>query len=73
MAFLLAWLLSVLLDFVIWVFGQERGWFLFSQTVSCQVDTVSIVDDAVEDGVGDGRLADHFEPGCHGELGCYQR
>lgn len=33
---------------------------------------MSVMDDAIEDGVGDGRLADHFVPCRHGELGSDQ-
>jgi hypothetical protein len=34
---------------------------------------MGIVDDAIEDRVGDGRFADHLIPGCHGELSSDQR
>jgi hypothetical protein len=34
---------------------------------------MGIVDDTMEDGVGDGGFADHGVPGRHGKLGGYQR
>jgi hypothetical protein len=37
-----------------------RTWF--SQAVSGQIDAIGIVDDAVEDGVGERRDSDHLVP-----------
>ena len=34
---------------------------------------MGIVDNTIEDGVGDGGFADHGVPGRHGKLGGYQR
>ncbi len=34
---------------------------------------MGVVDDAIEDGVGDGGLPDHVVPLSDGELGCNQR
>src|SRR5882724_5260511 len=39
-----------------------------SQAVACQVEPLSVVDEAVENGVGIGRIADHGVPALDGEL-----
>ena len=39
--------------------GDGFGPVLLAQTVTSELQSVSIVDDAVEDGVGQSRLAEH--------------
>src|SRR5215471_15449263 len=50
--------------------GDGFGLVLLAQTVTSELQSVSIVDDAVEDGVGQGRLAEHditpqYRNDCH--------
>lgn len=40
----------------------------FSKALSGEFDTVGVVDEAIEDGVGDGRIADDFVPAVDGDL-----
>ena len=40
-----------------------------AQAFAGKFDAVGVVDDAVQDGVGIGGVADNFMPGCHGKLG----
>jgi hypothetical protein len=39
------------------------------QAFAGKFDAVGVVDEAVQDGVGIGGIADNFMPGCHGKLG----
>lgn len=39
-----------------------RGRVLFAQRVALELEAMGVVHDAIEDGVGDGRSADHFVP-----------
>ena len=38
-----------------------------------ELEAVSVVDEAIEDGIGEGRLADEVVPGFDGELAGHQR
>lgn len=40
----------------------------FAHAVAFEGDAVSIVDQAIEDGIGDGRLPDHFARMCNRQL-----
>jgi len=40
-----------------------------AQAFAGKFDAVGVVDEAVQDGVGIGGVADNFVPGCHGKLG----
>ena len=66
-------MLSGLSDFDICFLGQAMRSFLSPHAVSFQRDAMGIVDDAVEDSIGDRGLADHFVPGRHRELGGDER
>jgi hypothetical protein len=46
--------------------GRRRS--LFSHAVAGKFDAVGIVDEAVEDGIGNGRIADHVVPVIDGNL-----
>ena len=49
--------------------GQAGCGFLLSHAVSLQCNAVGVVDDAVEDGIGDGGFADQVVPLGDGHLG----
>ena len=38
-----------------------------------QFEPVGVVDEAIEDGIGVGWIADKIEPARYGQLACYQR
>jgi hypothetical protein len=42
---------------------------LFAQGIAAQLKAVGAMDDAVQDRVGEGRLADQVVPTVHGDLG----
>ncbi len=44
-----------------------------AQTFPRQLDTVGIVHEAIQDGIGVGRVTDDFVPSGQGELGCGDR
>ena len=46
---------------------------LFSEGIAAKLDAVGVVDDAVEDGVGQGRIADQIMPAVHRDLAGDQR
>ena len=50
--------------------SRFRGWDgpLFSHALACQFDAVGIVDKAIEDRVGDGRISDDLIPALDGHL-----
>src|SRR5260370_18432683 len=58
--------------------GSGRGQALFllvglpAQTVALEFDAVSIMDDAVQNGVAEGRVRDNVVPLRHGHLTCDQ-
>ena len=60
--------MSFAIDFLVFIAGQEGRRFLLSHTVSLQSDSVSVVNDPVEDGVCDCWLADHLVPFGDGRL-----
>ena len=67
---LVAWLLkSVGIGFAVFGVGQGACSFFPSHAVAFEGDTVGVVDDPVEDGVGDGGLSDHVVPLGNGQLG----
>jgi hypothetical protein len=41
-----------------------------SRALAAEFDAIRVVDDAVEDGVGEGRIADHVVPVIDGHLAC---
>jgi len=47
--------------------------FGFAHRWPVEIEAVGVVDEAVEDGIGEGRLADHLVPGLYGELAGDQR
>src|SRR5262252_3327062 len=53
--------------------GDGFGLVLLAQTVTSELQSVSIVDDAVEDGVGQGRLANQVVPAVDWDLAGDQR
>src|SRR6516165_4536606 len=53
--------------------GDGFGPVLLAQTVTSELQSVSIVDDPVEDGVGQGRLANQVVPAVDGDLASDQR
>src|SRR5215472_3591989 len=53
--------------------GDGFGLVLLAQTVTSELQSVSIVDDAVEDGVGQGRLANQVVPAVDWDLASDQR
>jgi hypothetical protein len=40
----------------------SSGWSLLAQALAAQFDAISVVDDPIEDGVGQGGIADKFVP-----------
>src|SRR5665811_1368284 len=50
-------------DRLIW-----SGLLLLSETLSFEFDAVGVVDDAIEDCVGDGGISDNFIPAVDGQL-----
>src|SRR6202022_826436 len=50
-------------DRLIW-----SGLLLLSEALSFEFDAVGVVDEAIEDGVGDGGISDDFVPAIHGQL-----
>src|SRR5262245_61781643 len=48
--------------------GLRRRGELSAQRLALELETMGIVDDAIEDGVGDGRLADDVVPAIDGDL-----
>ena len=68
---MVAALLSCILgdDFGVFGMGQCGLWAFSAHAVSFQLDAVGVVDDAVEDGIGDGGFADHLMPTRDGQLG----
>ena len=67
---MVAWLLeSIGIRFAVFSVGQGARGFFPSHAVAFKGDAVGIVDDTVEDGVGDGRLTDHVVPLGDGQLG----
>jgi hypothetical protein len=44
------------------VIGMSQVSAFFAHGFSLQIDGVSVVDEAVEDGIGEGRVADEFVP-----------
>jgi hypothetical protein len=72
--FSVAWLLkSVSIGFGVFASGQGVSGFFPSHAFAFERDAMGIVDDAIEDGIGDGRLTDHVVPLGDGELGGDQR
>ncbi len=61
--------MSLVIDFDVLRFGQERGLLLLPHAIAFERDSVRVVNDAIEDGVSDSRFADHLAPLRHGELG----
>ena len=55
------------------VFSVGQVGFSLSHTLAFETDPVGVVDDAVEYGVGDGRLTDHIVPLADGQLGGDER
>src|SRR6516162_2866807 len=53
--------------------GDGFGLVLLAQTVTSELQSVSIVDNPVEDGVGQGRLANQVVPAVDGDLAGDQR
>ena len=53
---------------VAWSSGGVVGGELRAQGVALELEAMGVVDDAVEDGVGDGRLADDVVPSVDGDL-----
>ena len=49
-------------------FGWRIDGVALAQTRPLQLDAVGVVDDAIEDGVGERRVADEFVPAVHGNL-----
>ena len=67
---MVAWLLkSIGIRFAVFDVGQGARGFFPSHAVAFEGDTMGIVDYPVEDGVGDGRFADHVVPLGNGQLG----
>ena len=58
---------------VAWSSGGVVGGELSAQRVALELEAMGIVDDAVEDGVGDGRLADDCVPAVDRYLAIAQR
>ncbi len=48
--------------------GGGSGPARLAQAVACELDAVSVMEDAVEDGVGVGRIADEIVPFVDGDL-----
>ena len=54
--------MSIGIRFAVFDFGQGARGFFPSHAVAFKGDTVGVVDDPVEDSIGDGWLADHVVP-----------
>lgn len=64
-----AWLSSCVIDFAVFVAGQERRRFLLSHAVALEGDAMGVVNDPVENGACDGRVCDQVMPSGHRDLG----
>ena len=60
--FSVAWLKSRGINFAVFGVGQGGCGFSLSHAVAFEADAVGIVDDAVQDGIGDGGFANHVVP-----------
>ncbi len=61
--------MSLVIDFGVLRFGQERSWFLLPHAVSLERNSMGVMDDTIEDGVSDRWFADHLVPLRDGKLG----
>ena len=59
---------SISIRFAVFDVGQGARGFFPSHAVAFEGDTVGVVDDSVEDGIGDGGFADHVMPLGNGQL-----
>ena len=58
-----------MIDFAVFAARQDERGFLLSHAVALELDTVDIVDEAIQYDISDGGVRNQVMPSCHGGLG----